>query len=790
MMAAAAMLGDDDDLIVIGLPAVSLSLTSPPTNNIYTAPATVQMAATVKVAAGTVSSVDFYQGSSLLGTASTPFNFTWSGSGSGVLAGVYSLTARAQSSLGLATTSPPVTIRVCDVPTVALTSPSSGALVGLNSTVNLQASASSPAGACAISRVEFYAQAALIGTAYGNPPYVMTWTAAPLGSVSLTATAYDERGVPGNSTPVTVTVGQSPGITSANSTTFTVGQAGNFTFTATGSPAPTFSLTGCSLPSGLSLNGSSGVLSGTSAAGTGGTYACTLTAQNGINPPATQNFTFTVSQVPAITSANGTTFTVGQTGNFTFTASAFPAATFSLTGCTLPSAVTLNGSTGLLSGVPAAGTDGNYSCTLTAQNGVGSPATQGFTLTVNAASPIDARALGLAWLFQHQRGDGSWASATGLDVQATSAALIAFLNAGIQRGNTFKAAAGKLANAQPASIDGKARQLAALRLAGNDVTLFVNQLAAARNQSIAWGSLSGYASNPADTALALSALIDAGGYSSTDAQSGLCAAVLTTQRSGGGWSYQGQGGNPPSNATTAGVVPTTYAILVLRKAATGLGLSQISCSGTQYTLSTVTNNGITFLLTKQNAADHGFGDDGTSSALETALAYLAIQAVNPSHPALASAQGYLVASQLANGSWANDPFQTALAAQTFPSTTLTQSANDGVPDVVKQILGISGTTAVRNLRPGNGLGVIGMNSPSIVATGAVNQSFSYTLLASGGVAPYTFNLVAGNLPDGLAIAGNGSITGTPTVAGPFSFIYQVTDSQSAIWIFDAQIVIN
>jgi hypothetical protein len=61
-----------------------------------------------------------------------------------------------------------------------------------------------------------------------------------------------------------------PTITSADSTTFTVGTAGSFTVTATGTPAPTFSETG-NLPSGVTLNSTTGVLSGTPAAGTSGT---------------------------------------------------------------------------------------------------------------------------------------------------------------------------------------------------------------------------------------------------------------------------------------------------------------------------------------------------------------------------------------------------------------------------------------------------------------------------------------------------------------------------------------
>jgi hypothetical protein len=792
LAAAAPVLGDDDDLIVIGIPTVTLSLTSPPANNVYTAPASIQMQATAKVAAGSISNINVYQAGTLLGSGTTPFNFTWSGTppASGVPAGVYSLTARATTSLGLIGTSPSVTLRVCDVPTVALTAPTAGALVSLNSSVTLQASASSPANACTINRVEFYAQSTLVGTAYGSPPYQMSWTATPLGSVSLTAKAYDEREVSGTSAAVSVTVGTAPAITSANNATLTVSQAGSFTFTASGSPAPTFALSGCSLPSGVSLNAVTGVLSGTPGAATGGTYACTLTAQNGVGSPATQSFTLAVNQAPAITSTNNATFSVGQNGSFTFTASGYPASSFSLSGCTLPTGVSLNGSSGVLSCVPASGTDATYNCTLSAQNGVGSPATQGFTLTVNPAPAIDARAKGLAWLFQHQRGDGSWAGAAGLEVQATSAALNAFMNAGIRQGNNFNAGVAKLVNSQPASTDGKARQVATLRQVGNDVTSFVALLQAAGNQNIAWGSLPGYGSSPGDTALALSALLDAvSGYSTTNAQTALCAAILPTQRTGGGWSYQGLGTNTPPTAANASIVPTAYTILLLQKTINVLGLSQITC-GTTYTLSTVINNAITFLLTKQSASDHGFGEDGTSGALETALAYLAIQYVNPSHSALGPAQGYLVSSQLANGSWANDPFQTALALQTFPSTTLTQSANDGVPDVVKQVLGISGTAAVRNLLPGNGLGVVGTTAPSVVAIAVVNQVFSYTLTGTGGVAPYTFSLVSGNLPDGLTLAANGTISGTPTVAGPFSFIYQAKDSQNAIWLVNAQILVN
>ncbi|MBU6198744.1 MAG: hypothetical protein KGI64_09655 [Xanthomonadaceae bacterium] len=187
-----------------------------------------------------------------------------------------------------------------------------------------------------------------------------------------------------------------PAITSANSTTFTVGTAGTFTVTSTGAPVAALSETG-TLPSGVTFvdNGNgTATLSGTPAAGTGGTYALTITANNGVAPNATQAFTLTVNQAPAITSANSTTFTVGSAGSFTVTSTGTPVAALSETG-TLPSGVTFvdNGNgTATLSGTPAAGTGGTYAFTITASNGVAPNATQNFTLTVNQAPAITSAA--------------------------------------------------------------------------------------------------------------------------------------------------------------------------------------------------------------------------------------------------------------------------------------------------------------------------------------------------------------------------------------------------------------
>ena len=214
--------------------------------------------------------------------------------------------------------------------------------------------------------------------------------AADAGPHVVTIQATNGIGAPVQQT-FTLQVNVAPAITSASSTTFTVGTAGSFTVTATGTPTPTISETGV-LPTGVTFV--SGVLSGTPAAGTGGTYPITITASNGVGSNATQSFTLTVNEAPSITSLNNATFVVGTPGTFSVTTTGFPktggAMTISESG-SLPGGVTFvdNGNgTATLAGTAAAGTGGTYPLTITAHNGVGADATQSFTLQVNQPPAI------------------------------------------------------------------------------------------------------------------------------------------------------------------------------------------------------------------------------------------------------------------------------------------------------------------------------------------------------------------------------------------------------------------
>ncbi|MGH9513304.1 MAG: beta strand repeat-containing protein [Terriglobales bacterium] len=329
------------------------------------------------------------------GTLPTGLSFVDNGNGTGTLSGtpaagtnrVYSITFTAHNTLSpdatqtfsLVVTASP-TISSANKTTFTVGTAGSFTVTTTGSpTPTLSETGALPSG------VTFIDNGNGTGTLSGTP------ASSTNGTYSITFTAHDTV-PPDAKQTFTLTVDAAPAITSANSATFSIGNAGSFTVTATGTPIPTLTKTGA-LPSGVTFvdnkNGT-GTLGGTPAAGTNGVYNFTLTAHNTTSPDATQAFTLTVSVGPAITSANHATFTTGTAGSFTVTATGTPTPSLTSVGA-LPAGVAFvdNGNgTATLSGTPATGTNGTYSLAFTAHNTAPPDATQTFTLTVDAAPAI------------------------------------------------------------------------------------------------------------------------------------------------------------------------------------------------------------------------------------------------------------------------------------------------------------------------------------------------------------------------------------------------------------------
>jgi hypothetical protein len=125
---------------------------------------------------------------------------------------------------------------------------------------------------------------------------------------------------------------------------------------AGGVPPYTWSLTGGALPPGLSLDASTGVISGTPTASTSGGQL-TFTVADASRPPAIMSATLALTIAPSslsITTQSLPSAQVGAAYSVTLTATGgTPPYTWSVTAGTLPAGLSLNPATGVISGTPS-----------------------------------------------------------------------------------------------------------------------------------------------------------------------------------------------------------------------------------------------------------------------------------------------------------------------------------------------------------------------------------------------------------------------------------------------------
>jgi uncharacterized protein GlcG (DUF336 family) len=182
--------------------APTVSLATPTVSG--TAPATVSLSATATDSDGTITTVEFYNGSTLLGSdTSSPYAFSWTN----VAAGTYTLTAKATDNSGAVTTSSSVAVNVTAAtggnvaPTVTLATPTVSGTAP--ATVSLSATAADSDGT--ITKVEFYNGSTLLGSDTSSP-YAYSWTSVAAGTYTVTAKATDNSGAVTTSSSKSVTV--------------------------------------------------------------------------------------------------------------------------------------------------------------------------------------------------------------------------------------------------------------------------------------------------------------------------------------------------------------------------------------------------------------------------------------------------------------------------------------------------------------------------------------------------------------------------------------------------------
>jgi uncharacterized protein YjdB len=172
--------------------APTVSITSPSAGASFTAGSNITINANASdTAPGTVSKVEFYQGTIKIGEdVTSPYSIVWSG----VTAGSYSLTAKATDDQLATTTSTAIAITVTSTntpPTVSLTAPAAGGSFTAGSNITITANASDTAPGT-VTKVEFFQGTSKIGEDTTSP-YSIVWSAVPAGSYSLTAKATDDQ---------------------------------------------------------------------------------------------------------------------------------------------------------------------------------------------------------------------------------------------------------------------------------------------------------------------------------------------------------------------------------------------------------------------------------------------------------------------------------------------------------------------------------------------------------------------------------------------------------------------
>lgn len=234
---------------------------------------------------------------------------------------------------------------------------------------------------------------------------------------------------------------------------------------------------------------------------------------------------------------------------------------------------------------------------------------------VNAQLPTITN--GLSFLTDTQNPDGSWGNdSTDTELLPSTVSVIETLQVLNQTGTSNYTNAVTWLQSQGLDLsDYLSGRIHALSIAGTDRDLLLSYI---DELEYVWGVYDDFGVNNLDTALALIALKKVN-YSDQNTIDNALSYLVSSQNSDGGWAFRQAQGDP----------------------STGSG-------------------------------------QGTSTVYETALAYLALVNETTDATVLGNAINYLTSTQLANGSWNDDPYSTALALRALANVkpNLSITSND------------------------------------------------------------------------------------------------------------------